>query len=179
MSYRKLALGLWVLTGFLTLSVVGLYVAGYRMTVTPSLPRGIYKQSSVEPGELQRGQIVSFCPPDTGIFRKAKRRGYIPSGHCPGSYMPLFKPVVAVAGDRVEVTVQGIKVNGKLLRNSEIHLQDQHHRLMPVISEGKYIVKPGYVWLVSTYNSQSFDSRYFGAVSVERIIGVMRPVYIE
>jgi conjugative transfer signal peptidase TraF len=179
MTYRKLAIGLWILAGLLMLFVGLLYTAGYRVTLTPSLPRGIYRQSSVDTNPLQRGQIVSFCPPDTAIFQEAKRRGYIPSGYCPGSYMPLFKPVVALPGDTVEVSSLGISVNGRLLKNSRLQLLDRKERRMRQIPKSIYKLPPNFVWLISTHHPQSFDSRYFGAVSTDNITGFLLPVWTE
>lgn len=179
MTYRKLAIGLWILAGLLMLTVGLLYTAGYRVTLTPSLPRGIYRQSPVDTNQLHRGQIVSFCPPDTAIFQEARRRGYIPSGYCPGSYMPLFKPVVALPGDTVEVSSLGISVNGHLLKNSRLQAQDNQKRPMPPMPVGIYKVPPGFVWIISTHHPQSFDSRYFGAISIQYIVGRMWPAWTE
>lgn len=179
MNFRKLAIGLWIFTGLLIVSVASLYTAGYRITLTPSLPRGIYKQSPFDPNQLKRGQIVSFCPPDTEVFRETKRRGYIPPGFCPGSYMPLFKPVAAIPGDTVEVTEAGIKVNGKLIQNSQPLSHDKKGRPMPKVLYSNYTVQPGTVWLISSHHPQSFDSRYVGPISLKILDGTMEVFWVE
>ena len=53
----------------------------------------------------------------------ARARGYLLPGPCPGGVQPVLKPVVAVAGDIVElgpetVVVNGYRPPGKPLRRS-------------------------------------------------------------
>jgi type IV secretory pathway protease TraF len=39
-------------------------------------------------------------------------------------------------------------------------------------------VAKGEVWVISSYNPLSFDSRYFGPVPISRIEGFARPLFI-
>ena len=75
-----------------------------------------------------------------------------------------MKPIVASAGDKVKVTSWGISVNGKLLPNSAPRGLDTYQRSMPQWPAGEYLVKPGTVWVISSFNDRSFDSRYFGPI---------------
>jgi conjugative transfer signal peptidase TraF len=93
--------------------------------------------------------------------------------------MPLFKPVVALPGDTVEVSSLGISVNGRLLKNSRLQLLDRKERRMRQIPKSIYKLPPNFVWLISTHHPQSFDSRYFGAVSTDNITGFLLPVWTE
>lgn len=151
-------------------------VQNYRMITTPSVPPGIWK---VEPnhGPIRRGQFVWLCPPDTPFFRMAKQRGYIPEGDCPGGFMHLMKPVAAVADDIVSVTSQGIAVNGKWLPNSQSQAFDRNSLPLPKLKLGKYRVKQGEVWLISSYNKNSLDSRYFGVIAAHQIEGIAHLVW--
>jgi conjugative transfer signal peptidase TraF len=151
--------------------------AGYRINWTPSVPQGIWKVDDLT-GPLQRGQIVSICPPDTAIFQMARSRNYLACGSCPGNYVSLLKPVAAIAGDLVAVSSQGIVVNGVLLPNSKAPTQDSVGRPMEPVKAGIYTVKPGTVWLVSTY-PHSFDSRYFGPLPSANILGTAKPVWVK
>lgn len=144
------------------------WLAGFRINITPSFPEGVWR---LEPGPVKKGMLVMFCPPDNSIIRIGKRRGYIPSGMCrPGWYAPLIKRIVAVSGDRVTVTETGVFVNGLKLKNSGLLKTDSAGRPLPC-SVGSSIVPTGYAWLMSDYNPESFDSRYFGQVSVKQIEG--------
>ena len=116
---------------------------------------------------ILRGKIISFCLPDKPLFQEARNRGYVGYGSCPGGYEPLLKPVVAVAGDVVEFDVNGMRVNGRLLKNSIAQHCDQRGRELPIVN-GKYYVQKGTVWVLSEYNPYSFDSRYFGGIAIEQ-----------
>jgi conjugative transfer signal peptidase TraF len=90
--------------------------------------------------------------------------------------MPLLKPIVAEAGDAVDVSVQGIAVNGSLLRNSAPLRVDTKGRPLPTWRFGHYVVGPGTVWVASSYTRRSFDSRYFGPVPTSSIRAYVRPL---
>ena len=65
------------------------------------------------------------------------------------------------------VSEAGVAVNGKLLPNSKQYLKDGIGRPMPLVPSGTYAVSPGTVWVISSYNRFSFDSRYFGPVRLD------------
>ena len=123
-------------------------------------------------------QIVSFCPPDLTLFRMGRDRGYLSRGRCPGDFEPMLKPVVAVEGDEVEVTDDGVVVNGRLIANTAPHARDGAGRPMPFPPIGLRVVGPGEVWFASGYAASSFDSRYFGAVLAAQIEGLARPLWV-
>jgi len=88
-----------------------------------------------------------------------------------------MKPIAAVPGDRVEVTSDGIRVNEKLIPNSAAHLKDHHGRLLNPWPNGEYIVPAGNIWVISDFNSWSFDSRYFGPIRCSIIQHRLRPLW--
>src|ERR1039458_9228634 len=45
-------------------------------------------------------------------------------------------------------------------------------RPMPLIPLGTYAVLPGTVWVISSYNRFSFDSRYFGAIHLDERVQI-------
>lgn len=173
---RRVALSAWGLTGLLIMVTALAYTVGVRINTSSSLPPGVWRLTGVV-GPLQRGQIVSVCPVDSPAFQVARQRGYVPRGRCPGGYEPLFKPVAALPGDRVTVTAAGIAVNGQPLPNSRALARDERGEL-PVTPPGHYPVAPGMIWLVSSVNPASFDSRYFGPLPVDRVEGRVRPLWV-
>ena len=152
------------------------WLCGYRWNNSDSFPVGIWK--IIKPFDIttDKFQTVLFCPPDNALFQEAKARGYLTFGvlSCPNGYQPLIKRVVASAGDRVIVSDAGVMINGILQTNSRLIHTDKEGRALPQASSG--IVPEGMVWVLSDYNAMSFDSRYFGPVAVNSIIGVITPV---
>lgn len=154
---------------FILSSALSFY--GVRVNLTDSAPHGIWVVRAFEATKLRRGLLVDICPPTLPITNIMKDRGYLGPGQCNG-VMPLLKPVVAISGDVVSVTKSGVMVNGKLLSNSS------SLNAIPGVPCGTYKVKSGEVWVISSYSSGSFDSRYFGPVNLSGINGVADPVYV-
>jgi len=146
---------------------------GFRLNTTASVPTGIYRLT-----DKDHGNYVTFCPAEAES-RMMNERGYRPRGAgCSDGYEPLLKPLASKAGDIVAIGVHGITVNGRLLNNTIAKRQDGKYQPLPVLPLGNYIVKEGTVWALSTYNANSYDSRYFGAIPVERIISYAKPIFL-
>lgn len=120
-------------------------------------------------------RLVLFClSPQWADF--AQQRNYIGIGNCPNQTAPLGKWIVARAGDHVQLTLQGLRVNSKLLPNSQPFVQDAQGRAMP-ISLGAYTLREHQV-LVSNPELSSFDSRYFGPIDEKQIQAQLQPLWI-
>jgi conjugative transfer signal peptidase TraF len=152
--------------------------AGFRINETSSAPIGLWRVAPVA-GPLTRGAYVSFCPPDTPIFRLAQERGYLAKGACASGFQPLLKPVAAIAGDRIVLDEKGLWVNGELISNSRAEDQDRLGRPLPTLSFRSAIVPRGEVWLLSSFHASSFDSRYFGPVNVVGIEEIATPMWVS
>jgi len=162
------------LAGFGLFCVVatGLYLAGYRVNTTESYPIGIYK---IEEG-YTKGDLVFLCP-EGKDFEKLNARGYIPKGLCPAGTKPLLKKAMAVAGDRVVVS-DYVYINGKKVKNSKLYLYDSKGNRIKFFDQKSYYLGPGQVFVLSDYNDKSFDSRYFGPINQNSIIGKAVPVFL-
>jgi conjugative transfer signal peptidase TraF len=127
------------------------------------LPAGLYVVTS-DPN----ADPVEFCPsgPYTAL---AFERGYRTKGNCPDGGAPLMKPVAARPGDAIEISKPGVSVNGRKLSNSVPLAFDTSGRTLQHWPFGKYSVEDGTVWVISSYNGRSFDSRYFGPISQSQI----------
>jgi conjugative transfer signal peptidase TraF len=124
---------------------------------SPSVPPGLYR---FELSPVRRGDLV-LIRLRPHVAELAHQRGYLPKS----AY--LIKFVVAVAGDRVcrlgdRLLVRGVFAARALPR-------DRLGRRMPVW-HGCRRLAPGDLFILAD-NTQSFDSRYFGVVSVRAVVG--------
>jgi conjugative transfer signal peptidase TraF len=166
-AVKRLAL---IVAGVLigTFQLCGL--VGLRINASPSLPIGLYLTSS-----KPEGNLVEFCPGEP-FAALAILRGYRDAGSCRDGAAPLMKPIVARAGDVVEMSGQGIAVNGHLLPNTAPRATDSHGRPLTGWPSGRYIVAPDTVWVASSHHPRSFDSRYFGPIETSSIRDHIRPL---
>src|ERR1041385_3394286 len=82
---------------------------GLRINTSYSLPLGIYLRTT-DPN----ARLIEFCPVEP-FASESSERGYRTHGTaCPDGAVPLLKPIVAVAGDRVVLSSEGMSVNGRL-----------------------------------------------------------------
>jgi conjugative transfer signal peptidase TraF len=131
---------------------------GLRINTSPSLPVGFYVITSDSSANL-----IEFCPAEPFAVLSLVR-GYRDPGACQDGGAPLLKPVVAKAGDVVDLSYHGISVNGVLVPNTVPLSKDSIGRPLTAWTFGRYPVSPGTVWVASSYHSRSFDSRYFGPI---------------
>ncbi len=157
----------------LFLATVVTWFAGLRVNLSGSMPIGLYRVSNRPP---VKGAMVLVClPADVAVF--ARSRGYVPNGRCPGSTAPIGKVVLAMAGDSVEVTAEGLLLNGRPVRNTRPLAFDAAGRSLRRFPDGTYIVAQDELWLYSPYSTRSFDSRYFGPLHVSSIRSRVLPLW--
>ena len=161
---------------FLTAALLGLAAAmacgGVRINLSRSLPLGIYVRT-----DDSSAQLVEFCPAEP-FAAESIARGYRTHGTaCPDGAVPVLKPVVAVAGDRVVLAADGIRVNGRLLQQTAPLYLDAVGRGLRPWPFGSYLVEQGSVWVASTFNRGSYDSRYMGPIRVNQIRARLRPLW--
>lgn len=150
---------------------LGFLLAGVFLTPVPHL---LYNPSeSADPGWYrvcpgrvysQDTQVAAHLPEHAATFAAA--RGYLPEG------LPVIKRIGAIGGD--EVCWSGQQVTLPDGRHLELLTQDSVGRPLPAQSPGCVILAPGAVFLWSDRSNASFDSRYFGPVDANSIIGPVR-----
>ena len=161
-SVSLIALGLIVLLGGI----------GFRINFTPSEPLGLWR--IVEPhGPILVGDLVFICPSATDEIQQARARGYLRFGLCAGRIAPLIKTVVATSGQKIEID-EDVRVDGRPLPRSRVARLDGQGRKMAPHDGG--VVPPGTVFLYSGFPG-SFDSRYFGPLPMDGILGLAQEVW--
>ena len=162
----------------LALPVAGVLLAvilvlGLHVNLSASAPRGLYRMVA---GWPTRGAWVVACvSPQSAAF--ARTRGYLGPGSCAGGVQPVLKPVIAVAGDVVDIAPEAVTVNGQRLPSSSIAATDSLGRELPHVAWGRYVVGADELWLVSTRVPNSWDSRYLGPLSAAQVWSLARPIW--
>jgi conjugative transfer signal peptidase TraF len=160
------------------LFLLTLFLIGYRINLTPSMPIGIWKIKD-ESQKFQIGDIALFCLPiDTAIGKIVLEIGLLEKGSCPGNIEPLLKPIAAMKGDVFTLTKESVIINGINLTNTKTHATDKLGLPLPSYPRGSYQVKEDEIWLISNLHERSLDSRYFGPVKKTHIKAIMEPIWI-
>lgn len=142
--------------------------------VTASIPPGWYFVERF--GSPHVGEYVVACLP-ASIALLGRRRGFLIPGDCPNDVAPLVKVLAAAAGDTVTISPSGVFVNGNRAAASPA---SHDSRGMPLFPQKfrTYRIQAGSVFLLGT-STHSWDSRYFGALSLQSIIGRAHPLIIN
>ena len=147
-----------LLAGALAAEILNLEL---HVNLSPSAPRGLYHAVA---GTPTRGAWVAACvSPEAAALGRA--RGYLGAGSCVGRVQPVIKPVVALAGDVVELGPEAVVVNGQPLPGSSSADVDSLGLTLPHAVWGRHVVGADEFWLVSTRVPNSWDSRYVGPFS--------------
>ena len=155
-----------------TVIVGGTWFWGLRLNMSRSAPRGLYRTLATTPA---RGAFIAAClPPEVARFGRA--RGYVGPGDCPGDVQAVIKQVIAGPGDTVDVSPAGVVVNGRIVPSSATAAADSAGRPLPHVTWGRHVVPREHVWLHGPGDARSWDSRYFGPVSVAQIRATVTPV---
>ena len=167
------------------LSTCGLAALAWAAFVQPP-PRRVYNPSdsvavgwyrvdpldhrtSSPPSPLSVGSIVlTRLPADVAAL--AAQRGYLPAR------IPLLKRVGAVAPQHVCMFDGLVWIDG--VASAAVLPADRLGRPLPSWQQCRSL-RPGELFLLSSANPASFDSRYFGPIEVSAVIGAAQPIHLE
>lgn len=162
-AYRGLFIGL-VLSGAVALPAIFSSRPLLIYNATESLPQGLYLV--VPEAEYQRGELVAFPVPPS-VREMVRERRWLPDGAL------LIKPVSGKAGDVLDTE------NGRCMLNGEafgsVHAVDRRGEALPIYSASRPL-ENGEIVLLS-HACGSFDSRYFGPIREQAVIGAARPIW--
>ena len=168
-----------------SLSACGLAALAWASFVSP-LPRFTYNPSDsvavgwyrIEPFDHRADSLprplsvdsIVLVPLPAEAAALAAQRGYLPTR------VPLLKRIGAVAPQEVCIAGGIVHIDG--VPSAAVLRADRLGRPLPSLQLCRRL-KPGELFLLSTTNPASFDSRYFGPVSASTVIGVAHPVWLE
>ena len=147
------------------------YGVGFRVNLTPSYPLGLWRIEALR-GEVRVGDRIFICPPPSVVFRRARDRGYLRRGLCPGWQSPLIKTVAALPAQTIGIGAT-VTIDGRELPHSEIQPADGSGR--PLASYAGGVVPSGFLFLHSPFRG-SYDSRYFGPIPAAGVLGLATPI---
>jgi len=153
-----------------------LLAMGFRVNITDSIPIGLYRITGLT---NLKNSFVMFCPDDRPAFKQGLKRHYIDPGLCSGGYGYLMKKVLAIQGDTVSVTAEGVFVNQTLIPFSKPKLKDGLNRSLPQWRVLNYQLQDDEIMTMTSQSTWSFDGRYYGPVRTGQIKGVITPVRVK
>jgi conjugative transfer signal peptidase TraF len=167
MNVRRLLVALSTGLGLVALAWPSIHEPVVRIVYNPSdsVPRGWYRIGP--PDSLHVGSIVlAQLPADAAIL--AAQRGYLPAG------IPLLKRIGAMPP-------QQVCVRGHIVRIDDVAIAtalaaDSRGRSLLAWQQCRSLLD-GELFLLSSTNPASFDSRYFGPVSASAVIGSAHPLW--
>lgn len=167
---------IWLATGAIFIAALAAMMRSEHLVFVAtdsSCPIGIYR---INRRPITRDDLVEACLPDA-IASYGMTRGYIGAGSCQDGAEPVIKIVAATAGDQVQLSSYSISVNGVAMPGSVTRLADTHGRSVRSIARGSYLTSPNEVWILGLHDERSWDSRYFGPIPHQSVIGAVQPVF--
>jgi len=158
----------------LVATIVGVVALGLPANRTPlliynasaSAPIGFYRVLPVT--QPHAGDLVLAIAPQRAR-QLASHRGYLPSS------VPLVKRVAALSGDRVCSEGRSIHINGMAVA---VALAADRAGRPLAAWRGCRMLGPSEIFLLMADVIDSFDSRYFGPITTDAVIGKLVPVWL-
>lgn len=145
-------------------------VSGLHCNGSDSVPLGLYRET-----QSTARTYAAFCL-SPSVLNDAKRTGLtLRSGVCPGGVAPILKPLVSASSQHPIVFHEsGFLVDGISLPHTAPKAFSSSGKPLTHIPFGTYTAG---LWAISTFNPDSFDSRYFGPVDPAAIRFYATPVF--
>jgi len=104
----------------------------------------------------KRGDIVVFTPPEDWVG---------------ADRTPFIKRVIGVGGDTVEIHDGGVYINDERLDEPYIYKESDGSVQTTDASQERWVIPDGDLFLMGDHRQDSADSRAFGPVPVNQVIG--------
>jgi conjugative transfer signal peptidase TraF len=134
------------------------------LNLSASMPRGVYRLAPL--GPLQADKVIVFNLPSAAAALISGRT-WLREG------TPLIKPIAALPGDKVCASGGTLRINGVVRGN--IFKSDYAGKPLPTLL-GCFSVSVDHVFVLSRHTARSYDSRYFGEIPLDTVLGQAVPV---
>ena len=160
-SYQPVLL----LAGVAVLAAAGVSRPWVLVNTTPSEPLGVYVTAFTRPAI---GRLVAFRVPAAAFPYADAKLGYLRDA-------PVLKTVAAARGDLVCTTGGRLAINRR--DRGAIATADEAGRALPRWT-GCRRMTANELFAFSGRVPNSFDSRYFGPISRQAVLGVYVPLFV-
>jgi len=167
MNTHRLLITLFTGLGIAALAWPSVRIPIVRIVYTPSdsVPPGWYRVGPAD--SLHVGGIVlAWLPADAAAL--AAQRGYLPER------IPLLKRIGAMEPQQVCIDGRIVRIDGMTVAG--VRATDGRGRPLLAWQQCRQL-RDGELFLLSTTNPASFDSRYFGPIAVSALIGSAQPLW--
>jgi conjugative transfer signal peptidase TraF len=148
------------------------YLLPLTFNWSPSVPVGVYWMTAD-----RNAPYLAFCM-SADMHAQAVAHGYQPlRGKCPDGTAWILKPNLQHV-HVITLSSAGFVIDNHMLPNTAPLAKDRFGRVLPHYRFGTYLASDKEVWVVSSYNKRSYDSRYFGPVSTASIVAYARPFLV-
>lgn len=159
----------YILFILLLILVLNMIASFFTMNFSNSYPVGIYFIKKV--ANIERDKYYIFCPKYDEKMEYAEVNGFWRGINKSCGKTPKYlKKALGMPQDKVIVTDAGVTINGKKIPNTHKVLKDKIF-----VNENKILQENEY-YMLSDYNVYSYDSRYFGSINKNQIIGEAIPI---
>lgn len=168
MTARRLTiLSMLAGTALIVLPAFGKPDIRFIWNASASVPIGLYR---IIPADRIEVTDLAIVMPTAALADFLDERGYLPRG------VPLIKRVLALTG--TEVCRSGSAVMAYGAAYGQIRDQDARGRLLPNW-KGCWRLREGEAFFMNWDSPESFDSRYFGPLSLSAVIGRAIPLWTD
>lgn len=157
--------------------LVGDYILVNKFTYGLRLP--VVGTKIVELGEPKRGDVMVFFPPHKDIYFIKRVIGL------PGDQVTYKNKQLFINGQEVKQTFKaGLPVTRPVVELFAENIDGVEHLAHKTLSIQRHddfsiTVKPGYYWMMGDNRDNSSDSRVWGAVPEERIVGKAFAIWLH
>lgn len=169
---RKMVLLLTIVAilGIFAGAQIQLYIQNNLLiNTTESLPQTLFRIENNN--RIEKGDYVVFCPTEKILKPMIDMNIAKHSTQCLTGYEPHLKIIGAVENDYIKIENGKITVNGKTIQTN---IKPYYKYLSAFQFKGKV---PKNMIFVYGINEKSYDSRYYGFISKDRIIKKAKPIF--
>jgi len=173
-----------VLFALLSFPVLGLMMSNpppfLFVNVSKSAALGLWVRKPAR-SPLEKGSFYALCLPVPVAKVALSKRYliYIKKSPCPGHVPMVLKRIVALPGDRIELSPAGLRIeDSPLIPGTQIRHTDSKGRTLSHMSYGSRTIRDGEIFLLGENLDISWDSRYYGPVPESAIRFAVTPLFV-